>query len=69
MAFVIKANDRGQIGWISPLNHRGFRSLVDRAKAAVFPSREDAQRAVDQLPEAFARAGIRLSVEPADADP
>ena len=68
MAFVIKANDAGRIGWISGANHRGFRSLADRAKAAVFATREEAQVAIDKLPEAFVRAGIRFSIEPADSD-
>jgi hypothetical protein len=68
MAFVIKANDAGQVGWISDANHRGFRSLADRADAAVVATREDAQIAIDNLPEAFVRAGIRLSIDPADLD-
>jgi hypothetical protein len=68
MAFVIKANDAGRIGWIAAANHRGFRSLADRAKAAEFATREEAQMAIDKLPEAFARAGIRFSIEPADSD-
>jgi hypothetical protein len=64
MSFVIKANDAGRIGWITPANHRGFRSLADRAQAAVFATREEAQQAIDMLPEAFTRAGIRFSIEP-----
>lgn len=66
MSFVIKANDAGRIGWITPANHRGFRSLADRAQAAVFATREEAQQAIDMLPEAFTRAGIRFSIEPAE---
>jgi hypothetical protein len=68
MAFVIKANDAGRIGWISAVNHRGFRSLAERAEAAVFTTREDAKIAIDNLPEAFVRAGIRFSIEAADTD-
>jgi hypothetical protein len=68
MAFVIKANDAGRIGWISAVNHRGFRSLAERTEAAVFATREDAQIAIDNLPEAFVRAGISFSIEPADLD-
>ena len=68
MSFVIKANDAGRIGWITPANHRGFRSLADRAQAAVFATREEAQQAIDMLPEAFTRAGIRFSIEPAEPD-
>jgi hypothetical protein len=68
MSFIIKANDAGQIGWISAANHRGFRSLAEREDAAVFSSREEAQIAIDMLPEAFVRAGLRFSIEPADAD-
>ncbi len=48
------------------MNHRGFRSLSDRSAAAVFATREEAQAAIDELPEAFVKAGIRLSIEPAD---
>lgn len=66
MSFVIKANDAGRIGWITPANHRGFRSLADRAQAAVFATRAEAQQAIDMLPEAFTRAGIRFSIEPSD---
>jgi|HubBroStandDraft_6_1064221.scaffolds.fasta_scaffold76776_3 hypothetical protein len=69
MSFIIKANDAGRIGWITPANHRGFRSLADRAQAAVFETRDEAQQAIDRLPEAFARAGIRFSIEPADPSP
>ncbi len=69
MSFVIKANDAGRIGWISPANHRGFRSLADRAQAATFATRGEAQQAIDMLPEAFTRAGIRFSIEPADPSP
>jgi hypothetical protein len=69
MSFVIKANDAGRIGWITPANHRGFRSLGDRAQAAVFATREEAQAAVDRLPEAFTRAGIRFSIEASDPAP
>ena len=69
MSFVIKANDAGRTGWISPANHRGFRSLADRAQAAVFATREEAQQAIDMLPEAFTRAGIRFSIEPCDPNP
>jgi len=68
MSFLIKANDAGRIGWISALNHRGFRSLAERTEAAVFATRDEAQKAIDKLPEAFARAGIRFSIEPADPD-
>jgi hypothetical protein len=66
MNFLIKANDAGRVGWISAMNHRGFRSLSDRSAAAVFATREEAQAAIDELPEAFVKAGIRLSIEPAD---
>jgi hypothetical protein len=66
MSFIIKANDAGRIGWITPANHRGFRSLADRPQAAVFETREAAQQAIDRLPEAFTRAGIRFSIEPSD---
>jgi hypothetical protein len=69
MGFVIKANDAGRIGWITPANHRGFRSLADRAQAAEFETREEAQQAIDRLPEAFTRAGIRFSIEPTDPAP
>jgi hypothetical protein len=69
MSFVIKANDAGRIGWISPANHRGFRSLADRAQAAIFASREEAQQAIDMLPEAFTRAGIRFSIEASEPAP
>jgi hypothetical protein len=69
MSFIIKANDAGRIGWITPANHRGFRSLADRAQAAVFETRDESQQAIDRLPEAFARAGIRFSIEPADPSP
>jgi hypothetical protein len=69
MGFVIKANDAGRIGWISPANHRGFRSLADRAQAAEFETREEAQQAIDMLPEAFTRAGIRFSIEPTESGP
>ena len=65
MAFVIKANDAGRIGWMSAVNHRGFRSLAERTEAAVFATREEARMAIDKLPEAFVRAGIRFSIEPA----
>jgi hypothetical protein len=68
MSFIIKANDAGRIGWISAANHRGFRSLAEREDAAIFSSREEAQIAIDKLPEAFVRAGLRFSIEPADAD-
>ena len=37
-------------------------------KAAVFATREEARTAIDELPEAFMRAGIRFSIEPADRD-
>jgi hypothetical protein len=65
MNFLIKANDAGRVGWITAMNHRGFRSLSDRSEAAVFATREEAQTAIDKLPEAFVKAGIRLSIEPA----
>jgi len=68
MSFIIKANDAGRIGWISAANHRGFRSLAERADAAIFATCEEAQIAIDKLPEAFVRAGLRFSIEPADAD-
>jgi hypothetical protein len=64
MSFAIKANDAGRIGWISAANHRGFRSLGERTDAEVFATREEAQKAIAKLPEAFARAGIRLTIEP-----
>lgn len=66
MNFAIKANDAGRIGWISAANHRGFRSLGERADAAIFATREEAQQAIDKLPEAFTRAGIRFSIEAVD---
>lgn len=69
MNFIIKANDAGRIGWISTANHRGFRSLGDRSAAAVFETREEAEKAIRRLPEAFVRAGIRFTIEPADAGP
>jgi hypothetical protein len=68
MSFVIKANDAGRIGWISAANHRGFRSLAEREDAAVFSTREEAQMAIDKLPEAFVKAGLRFSIEPADTE-
>jgi len=68
MSFVIKANDAGRIGWISAANHRGFRSLAEREDAAVFSTREEAQIAIDKLPEAFVKAGLRFSIEPVDTD-
>jgi hypothetical protein len=68
MSFIIKANDAGRIGWISAANHRGFRSLAERDEAAVFSTREEAQMAIDMLPEAFTRAGLRFSIEPTDPE-
>jgi hypothetical protein len=69
MTFVIKANDDERISWVTLVNDRGCRSLDDRAQAAVFATREEAQSAIDKLPEVFVRAGIRFSIEPADPDP
>ncbi len=65
MAFVIRADDGGRISWITPPNERGFSSLSDRVKAAVFASEAEAQATIDQLADSFGRIGVRLSVEPA----
>jgi hypothetical protein len=65
MAFVIRADDAGRISWITPLNERGFPSLSDRVKAAVFATEAEAQAMIDKLADSFGRIGVRLSIEPA----
>jgi len=66
MAYVIRADDNGRISWVTLPNDRGFPGLSDRAKAAVFPEYADAQAVVDKLSSAFARIGVRLSIEATD---
>jgi len=66
MAFVIRADDAGRISWITPLNERGFPSLADRAKAAVFTTEADAQAMIDRLADSFGRIGVRLFIDPVD---
>jgi hypothetical protein len=68
MSFVIRADDAGRISWLTPANERGFHSLTDRSGAAIFPTRETAQAAIDMLSAAYARMGIRFTIEPADSD-
>jgi hypothetical protein len=63
MAFVIRADDAGRISWITPPNERGFPSLSDRAKAAVFPTHAEAQAMIDRISDSFGRIGVRLFIE------
>jgi hypothetical protein len=60
-----KANAADRIGWITPAYDRRFRYPADRAQAAVFQTREEAQQVIETLPEDFERAGICFSIEPA----
>jgi hypothetical protein len=65
MGFVIKANASERAGWLTTANDRGFRYLADRAQAALFPTRAEAQEVIETLPKAFESAGILFSIEPA----
>ena len=63
MAYVVKAHDGKRISYLKIATKVCVASLVDRPWATVFADREEAQRTIDQLPEAFSRNGIRFSIE------
>ncbi len=66
MAFVIRADDNGRISWVTPPNERGFPALADRAKAAEFPTYNEARAVIDRFADAFGRIGVQLTIEAAE---
>lgn len=69
MRFAVKATtSAGARVWLTALYCKGVHSLGPQVQAQIFTSREDARRAIADLPGEFAAAGMRFSVEPLDTD-
>jgi len=67
MGIVVKATGRmGNVTWLSPPDSNGFRSLVPRERAHVFPLEKDARAVIAKMPPTFEDAGIVFSTEPAE---
>ena len=67
MEFVVKTIGRtGMTFWLSPPSADGFRTIVDREIADVFPTVEDAHAAIGKMPQLFRDAETLFSVESND---
>ena len=69
MGFTIEQSDRhGHIGWIMP--NRGAantRAAGPRRHAEFFPTREEAQRAVEKLKGSLPARTFQFDIEPQEA--
>jgi hypothetical protein len=61
--FVVSANGPYGVFWLSKLSEIGLRTLVTRDQADVFPTIEDAQRAITTMPQGYKLAKISFAIE------
>jgi hypothetical protein len=67
MRYAVKVTGpTGFVCWLGTANKSGFRPLVPRDAADVFPTVQDAHEAIAILPRAFDGTGLIFSVEPAE---
>jgi hypothetical protein len=65
MPYVVKAvTTSGIVIWLTPQGTEEVRSIPGRLLADVFETRNDAQRAIQEMPRIFADAGIKFSIAP-----
>jgi|HubBroStandDraft_4_1064222.scaffolds.fasta_scaffold730944_2 hypothetical protein len=69
MRFAVKATtSAGARVWLTAPKGKGGQSLGTQVQAQIFASRDDARRAIADLPGDFVATGMRFSVEPLDTD-
>jgi hypothetical protein len=69
MPYVVKAiSDRGPVTWLR-CSARGIRSVSIRADAEIIETAEDEKAAIEEMPPAFAKAGLTFLVEEIDEEP
>jgi hypothetical protein len=69
MFFVIKASSEAGVDtWVTTPGIESLRSLAPRGQADVFPSADEARKAIAGLRPAFRASGIEFSVERIDRD-
>ncbi len=69
MRFAVTATTSvGAKFWLTPPNEQDTRAIGTKTQAQIFASRDDALRAIAELPADFIAAGMKVSVEPLDTD-
>jgi hypothetical protein len=67
MKLVVKLTSHtGSVCWLSAPTPKALRVVVGHERAEVFETPEDAQRAIQTMPDVFVRDGAVFSVESAD---
>jgi len=61
--FVVSATGQNGIFWLSKPSNVGLRTLVTRDQADQFPTIEEAQRAIDDMPKGYKLARISFAIE------
>jgi hypothetical protein len=67
MPYLVKAvSTSGVVTWVSEPGLDGVRCISLRERAEIFRSSEDANGAICDMPDAFARCGIKFSLVETD---
>jgi hypothetical protein len=61
--FVVSATGPNGVFWLSKPSEIGLRTLVERDRAYVFSTIEDAQRAIEKMPKGYKLARISFAIE------
>ncbi|HEV8066284.1 MAG TPA: hypothetical protein VGP76_01015 [Planctomycetaceae bacterium] len=65
--FIVRATGVHDTFWLSKPCVKGIRTIGAREHADVFSTALEASDAIDKMPQAFTRAGVRFSIELASA--
>ena len=67
MPFIIRAFDKvAGLGWVTPPNDRGFRTIGSRPAAEIFQKTENAKSVMARMPSTIAKVRVEYSVETID---